>query len=343
MPRMKTTVEEIERTACLYWPEHLTSTASDISMLPLLLQTQDKFISVLKCSDKSPTAWQKVVTDFSSLSPNVFLKHLMVLTDIGGERLQRFAKDFDALFPTGSMEYAWDGQTYIHTFGSGKKNWSNAALKVDKSVLHRPHEFNKEMVDVTMLLLWGSSTINNAELPAELVEKCSVGQMLGKPSVIDEFVKQRYLYVSRITGGSTSNDLGHSCEQYAKSVLQQGLPDNIIYKGHTIEGISHNNSNLTSFDIVFMNLDTRSCIAIEISFQVTTNSVIERKAALAKSRMELLHRKGHKVGYVVDGSGNFQRRNAINTIIRHSDIVVNFSESGLRDLRDFISTNLSSK
>jgi len=76
--------------------------------------------------------------------------------------------------------------------------------------------------------------------------------------------------------------------------------------------------------------------AIEISFQVTTNSVIERKSGLAQSRKQLLNKSNHKVIYIIDGSGNFQRKNAITTIINYSDLTVNFSDNGLNELADFI-------
>lgn len=78
--------------------------------------------------------------------------------------------------------------------------------------------------------------------------------------------------------------------------------------------------------------------AIEISFQVTTNSVIERKAGLAQSRKEALERMGHKMLYIIDGTGNFQRKNAIKTILSFSHLCVNFSDKGLDELINFIIT-----
>ncbi|MCV5690604.1 hypothetical protein OFN32_40980, partial [Escherichia coli] len=77
---------------------------------------------------------------------------------------------------------------------------------------------------------------------------------------------------------------------------------------------------------------TKKCVGIEISFQVTTNSTIEGKAGLAKSRRDLLNSRGHKIAYVIDGSGNFQHSNAIKTIINHSDMTVNFSDNGINSL-----------
>jgi hypothetical protein len=87
------------------------------------------------------------------------------------------------------------------------------------------------------------------------------------------------------------------------------------------------------------NTKTDVYVGIEISFQVTTNSVIERKAGLAKSRQDLMHAAGHKIAYVIDGSGNFQRRNAVQTILSFCDCAVNFSEAGLNKLAKFIQSS----
>jgi hypothetical protein len=130
--------------------------------------------------------------------------------------------------------------------------------------------------------------------------------------------------------------LGHACEQYVEKFLQSYLNSNFELAGHNIEGISHNDKNLTNFDLVVKNKKNGICFAIEISFQVTTNSVIERKSGLAQSRKEILNKNNHKVIYIIDGSGNFQRRNAISTILKFSDLTVNFSDEGLIELVRFI-------
>jgi len=199
-------------------------------------------------------------------------------------------------------------------------------------------KINQDMIDVSMLLLWGGSIVHNANIPQELTEKCVIGQLLGKTEELNKFVRQRYLHVSRITGGSTVNDLGHACEQYVVTYLKKQLPANFVFRGHSVPGVSHNKKDLTTFDLVATNTTNKKCCAIEISFQVTTNSVIERKAGLAQSRKTLLNQKGHKVAYIIDGSGNFQRKNAINTILNFSDCTVNFSDSGLDKLAAFITT-----
>jgi len=329
------TIEQLETNACLYWPSNLSEIVAEISSIPILVKTQEQFLSILKSSDKTPESWASTLTNASTLSPNIFLKHLMVLSDVGGERLQRIAKDFAVLFPDNKMIYVWNSVEYSYNFDSKSRTWTNKSLNVEKSVLLKDVSLTNDMKDVIMILMWGANIIKNENIPQELIEKCVIGNLLGKTEELEKFVSQRYIHVSRITGGSTANDLGHACEKYVSDYLLSKLPAEFSLGGHNIEGISHNDNNLTTFDLVVKGKNG-VCFAIEISFQVTTNSVIERKSGLAQSRKELLNQKGHKVIYIIDGSGNFQRRNAITTILNFSDLCVNFSDDGLLELVNYI-------
>ena len=77
-------------------------------------------------------------------------------------------------------------------------------------------------------------------------------------------------------------------------------------------------------------------VAIEVAFQVTTNSTIERKATDAAKRMDDLNQEGIASCYVLDGIGIFERRSALNKILDQSNLVVNFSTEDTRKLADFI-------
>ena len=331
------TIELLENGACLYWPAELAKKASEVSSLGPLLETQNIFISFLTVADTSPTAWSEALKFNKKLSPNLFLKHLMVLSDIGGERLQRFSKDIKKLFPDNKFKFGWNSGVFEYEFLSVGSAWTNKNLRVEKSVLlENRKDFTNEMIDVCMLLMWGGLALESENLPIEMVEKCIIGGLLGKPEELESFIRQRYVVVSRQTGGSTANDLGHICENYIREKLVKHLPDTVKFNGHNIPGVTHNDQNLSTFDLV-IECDNGKYVGIEISFQVTTNSTIERKAGLSKSRKDLVHDKGHLIAYVIDGSGNFQRRNAIKTIIANSDYTVNFSDEGLENLAKFIS------
>lgn len=81
-------------------------------------------------------------------------------------------------------------------------------------------------------------------------------------------------------------------------------------------------------------------VGIEVSFQVTSNSVIERKAALAEDRRRQMNREGHFIAYVLDGAGNFSRSAALTTLCQSSDCTVAYSPAELDTLVDFIQGKL---
>ena len=333
------TIEELESTACKYWPPELAQKVRRASPINLLIDTQDKFLSILKCADTSPEAWIDVLSR-SKLGANQFVKHLTVLTDIGGERLQRFGRDLRQLFPSDGFTYSWNGKSYRYVFKSVGTGWTNPNLLIDKDNLFEERPMQEAMIDVCMLLMWGADITDSSALPQEIIDKCIVGRMIGNPKELEAFVRQRYIYVSRITGGSTANDGGHFCEASCCERLRRLLPKKFEIEGHNIKGISQNKRNLVTFDMVVTNVDTNKSCAIEISFQVTTNSVIERKASAARERQKLLHKHGHKMTYIIDGAGNFQRKNAVRTIMDFSDCTVNFSDDGINTLAAFIRESL---
>jgi len=73
-----------------------------------------------------------------------------------------------------------------------------------------------------------------------------------------------------------------------------------------------------------------------VSFQFTTNSTIERKSGQAEARQRLLRAKGHRIAYVIDGAGNFERSSAIATIAAHCDEIVTFKDDELDRLAEYL-------
>jgi hypothetical protein len=195
-------------------------------------------------------------------------------------------------------------------------------------------ELTPAMEDVAMLLLFGGLS-DAPDLPEVLQEKCVLGRMLGSKAELDIFVRQRYIWVSRITGGATANALGHHAQDFVRERLQSLLPG-WDFSNTTIPGASQTGGRTDiSFDMVAASPKGRYC-AIEVSFQFTTNSTIERKAGQAKSRHALLARNGHKIAYVIDGAGNFERSSAIATICKYSDCIVTFKETEVERLAHFL-------
>jgi hypothetical protein len=327
---------DLEKNAIKFWPSGLTGKEKDASIIPKLIETQDKFISLLNISDADPFKWKDTLNSTKNLSGNLFLKHLMVLSDIGGEKLMRFKKELLKLIGN-SLEFIWDGKNFKYDFQTltDKSTWNNNKLFVDGDGLINAKELSSMMEDVSMLLLFGGSCINE-KMPADITERCIVGTMLGKTDELEAFVKQRYIWVSRITGGATANTLGQLTQSYVQEYLKLKLP-NWRFNKDSLPKVSQNKRTALSVDIVARSPKGNFC-AIEVSFQVTTNSTIERKSGQAQSRQKLLHGKGIKIAYVIDGAGNFARQSALRTISQYSDCTVSFKDVELDKLVEYLKT-----
>lgn len=331
------TVIELRNEASMFWPSELSEEAAKISVIPILLKTQDEFTAILSVPVPSLQNLFKIVKA-SSFSGNLFLKHLVILADFGGEQLQRINNNFARLFPSGKIDYLWNNTSHSYTFQKlPVSNLTNSKLSLAGKKLFQERELDELLQDVTAILIFGSSCLN--ETTAAVLTNCEIGNYLGQPEKLEKFIRQRYIWVSRITMGSKSNNLGQLAQKFVTDYLIRNLnvKDADIHSNGTIPGITHTDEQTkrpTSFDIVVSKNNKH--IAIEVSFQVTTNSVIERKAGQAQARYNQIHGSGYKIAYVLDGAGNFQRETALQTLCSYSHCTVAFSRSELGLLCSFI-------
>lgn len=334
----KRTISELRSKAVLHWPEDILHAAVELSVLPLLLKTQDSFISLLKIANRTPEAWRDAIKHNTDLSGPILLKHLMVMTDVGGEALNKLTP-ISNYCPNGILEFSWKGEIWKYQFKEIQKKCSlaNSALKVDSKKLLAGGELTEKMVDVAMLLLFGSAGINDS-LPVEIKERCIVGALIGCPEELDRFVKENYIRVSRQVGGATSNALGQLMQDHVVTLLKSLLPsDWIVQKDGCLPNVFHTKEgNKTNFDVTVKSPHEKY-FGIEVSFQVTTNSVIERKARESGSLMASVHAAGHKICYVIDGSGNINiRKNAVRILCEHSDCTVAISKEEIKHLAAYL-------
>lgn len=328
-------IEELEANALKFWPEKIAELERNSSIIPILIETQDKFISLLNIANADPFAWKAVLEKSKELTANLLLKHLIVLSDIGGEKLMRFKRELPNLFKKNKMEFVWNGKKYSYNFQTltEKPDWNNKNLFVDGIGLSKAQSLIPIIEDIANLILFGGGAISE-NLPSDIELKCTIGTLIGQTQELETFVKQRYIWVSRITGGATANSLGNLAQKYVIDYLKNKLPKWDFSKKQ-IPNISQNKRTPLKFDIVAQSPKGNYC-GIEISFQVTTNSTIERKAGQAQNRQEILHRSGHKVAYIIDGAGNFQRSSALQSICQFSDCTVTFKDSELDKLAKFM-------
>lgn len=355
---------ELESLASKFWPIEISEQEAELSVIPLLIDTQDKFIAILSVGI---THIEKlfIIIESSDLQVNLFLKHLVILSDFGGEMLKRVSNEFVNLFPEGQLIYYWQGQKRNYEFQTFNKQtkkqnrlFTNQSLKIRSEDMFPKNKKTQKNIplntlsdlqkDAIVLLLFGSAYYSNSkddQDTASTLARCEVGSLLGKPDELNKFIKQRYIYVSRITGGSKSNTLGQIAQKYVAEYIKNNFKDSgiIVQPGGRLPNVTHTDEatgRLTSFDIV-VNKNNKY-IAIEVSFQVTTNSVIERKGGQAKSRYQQIEAAGHKIAYVIDGAGNFERRSAVENICSHSHCTVAFTKNELDILCEFIKRFLNS-
>jgi hypothetical protein len=336
--KYKKTLTDLEKVAIKWWPKALEENVASASVLPKLLETQEQFISVLKLSGRKPEQIFDVLIA-GSLPANLFLKHLVVLADYGGELIKRLGKEFASVFP----ERSADGKAVMEYFFQAKKhryvfkalpiaNLSNTKLAIDGKEIAKERQVDDLLKDVAMILLYGASS-TSSHLAS--LERCDIGGLLGNPVAIDTYVRQKYLHVSRITTGASANSLGQIAQVYVADHLRKVLGSSYEVRNNgKVPLKGYDSTEGMPFDVVVQR--KKKIVGVEVSFQVTSNSVIERKAAQAENRRNLMGREGYFIAYVLDGAGNFSRTAALTTLCQSSDCTVAFSDAELDVLADFI-------
>ena len=187
------------------------------------------------------------------------------------------------------------------------------------------------------MLLYASQSTNGDDFPTEAREKCVIGSLLGKTDAIENFCKSNYLRVSRQVGGASANALGQVTQIYVADALRRRLAAGwTVTDNGSIPGVSVNGSSATTFDVVAVSR-SRRYFGIEVSFQVTTNSTIERKAREAGGLQKAVHSSGGRICYVIDGAGNINvREQAVTTLCKHSDCTVSFSDAEMDVLAEYL-------
>ena len=328
----KRQIDDLEKNAINWWPEHLHQANAEISVIPRLIETQDDFLNIISLAKKEPYQVFKIL-EASDFPANLFLKHLSVLADYGGEPIQRLGRAFADIFPTGSIEFIWNSETYTYNFKElPLRGLGNKKLLIDGVGLSTHKKLSDLYKDVIVLLMFGSTSTASEEAH---LSSCEIGTLLGKPEVLEKYVKQRYISVSRITGGATANSLGQLAQKGVVSFLTKSLGSDysVISNGSILlEGYDKHGG--MPFDIVVSKNDKQ--VGIEVSFQVTTNSTIERKSGQAADRKHLMQSNGYSIAYILDGAGNFQRRSALSTICANSDCTVAYSEEEFQVLSNWL-------
>lgn len=332
-------ISALEANAVLWWPESLTDKNANVSIIPSLLKTQKDFLSILNLCKESPFQIFDVLTA-SKFPVNLFLKHLSVLANYGGEPIQRLGRSFSDIFKQADgdhkISFTWEGDNFEYLFEClPLRGLGNKKLLIDgEGLLLEQSELSPLFKDMIIILLFGSTSSVSHEAA---LSSCEVGTLLGKSELLEDYVKKRYIMVSRITGGATSNSLGQLAQKEVVQFLKDSLGSSYtVVSNGTIQLDEYEKAQGMPFDVVVTK--NEKSVGIEISFQVTTNSTIERKAGQAQDRYRMMTNAGHHIAYILDGAGNFQRSSAISTICQNSECTVAYSEAEFGVLAEWIRT-----
>lgn len=334
--------KELEEIGCKWWPKEVRDEAMKVSILQYLLDTQEKFISLLTLSDTTKPEKLFSILDASEFGYHLFLKHLVLLTDIGAEPIQRFNTAFKEIFPTNEIAYKLGRKEYTYKFTTlpVKGKLDNEKMQID--ILENLQAVCKNKLlckDLIMLLIYGaaSTTLRSRAI----LFKCNAFEYLGEEDKIKQYVRENYIRVSRIIAGKTATDLGNYAQVYALNYLAKRLGDDYkLVNNGTIPGVKLDDDKDATFDIV---VDRKSDIGkfkkyvgIEVSFQETSNSVIERKAREARARFQNTNNRRCYVAYIIDGVGNFSRTAAVKDLCDNSHCNVAYTPSEFDLLIEFI-------
>jgi hypothetical protein len=122
MPKYNRNISELKTKAALWWPKDLRSKNALANILPLLIKTQEDFLSLIILNKAEPFQIFELIKA-AKFPANLFLKHLVVLADFGGEPIQRLGRSFKDIFPKEKDE---KGGYYIDFFGKRKNSNTNS-------------------------------------------------------------------------------------------------------------------------------------------------------------------------------------------------------------------------
>lgn len=335
-------IQDLEQVGCKWWPKEVRDEAMRVSILQYLLDTQERFISLLTLADKRKPEKLFKLIDASDFSYHLFLKHLIILTDVGSEPIQRINTSFEEIFPNKELTYKIGRKEYKYTFTTlpikGKPN--NEKMQIDTlenlQAACRKKNLTKDLI---MLLIYGAAS--TASRTRAILYKCNAFEYLGQDDKIKKYVRENYIRVSRIIAGKTATDLGNVAQVYALHYLSAHLGNNYqLVNNGTIPGVKLDDDKEATFDIVVSRKDDTSrhkkYVGIEVSFQETSNSVSERKGREAQARFRNTNNMRCYVAYIIDGVGNFSRSSAMNDMCNNSHCNVAYTPSEFDLLIEFI-------
>jgi len=324
--------ENLKKSGFWFWTKKIRSIKNEDSSLNELINTRDKFMEILE-NESLDTIVNSLLNPEKPLAVKLTITHLMRATDGSAELLDRI-KDYVIFKKISKVTILKNGNTRDYNLKaigtSFKKKLSNEEISKAQDGLAE---------DIITILLFGSQFKEFQEFLT--LKKLSLGKLIGDKKNLHSYFESLYLKVSRQASGISTAASGTGPQDVVEKKLQDYFKGNSnISKvsGSRIRGVG-SDPNGQQFDLVYeikKNGAASTFVAIEIAFQETTNSVIERKSKQAVQLFDVFNKKGHYLCFAVDGAGYFSRSKATKDIIKHSHLTVTFQDQELEKLCKFI-------
>lgn len=170
------TIQELESKATLWWSSQLNEANANISIIPKLLETQDDFLRIISLSKGNPFKVFDLL-EASGFPANLFLKHLSVLADYGGEPIQRLGRSFDDIFKNDNGKYLinfiWEAKKFKYEFKAlPVRGLGNKKLFMDGEGLNHVQPLSDIYRDMIVILMFGSTSTVSEEAGLSKCERC---------------------------------------------------------------------------------------------------------------------------------------------------------------------------
>lgn len=290
------------------------------------------------------------------LPPFIILKNLMISLDVSAEILDRTAM------------YLRHFKINHLTVDGKEKRFKVLGREFSKQLSNNNIEKlcsnNDFFEDILLLLCFAANSDEFKEY--ETFDSFKLSSLLGKEDEFKDFLLHKTIESSSQVKQLRAVANGNTLQRYIKDKIETQLKEFNVK-------IAPNNRYLgiQQFDIVLFKQTTpytlptpqsmfnkkkldkqeqlefnKTCsqillpqkwAVIEVAFQETTNSTMERKSKQAANGLfNLIDLNNHKLIYILDGAGYFRRNVATNTIINYSHLTSTVSDEGIQRVINYL-------
>lgn len=355
-------IQELKEEANWFWTDEIIGSQQENLLISQLIESTE---AVQTCVKESNI--ENITENLMNLKDEeeneiprfIVLKNLMILLDVSAEILDR------------AVMYLYEKKIVQLTVGENVykffKLGSEFKIQLSNNNIYKQSDKDDEFFhDILNLLLYASGS---EELKLfNTFESFKLGLLTGNEELLTKFLLQRSIENSSQIKQLRAVSYGNGLQREVMTRLTRELSnlgvkvaldnrylgiqqfDIVLYKENEDEDIVLPTA-LTMFGKKTLTNDekeklknTRASLmknwkwaVIEVSFQETTNSTMERKSKQAANGLyRSIQENNHQLIYLIDGAGYFRRPKVIDTILNNSHQVASLSTEGQEKILEYL-------